>query len=87
MLLSNFYFHECTSYTFRCEDRGLRARFNMNLQRSRQKDIISRRPTTCIPDYNGGSLPKSNRRKCNFHFHECTSYTFAKTEDSGLDLM
>ena len=40
MLLSNFYFHECTSYTFRCEDRGLRARFNMNLQRSRHKKTL-----------------------------------------------
>ena len=41
MLLSNFYFHECTSYTFRCEDRGLRARFNMNLQWSRHKKTLS----------------------------------------------
>ena len=41
MLLSNFHFHECTIYTFRCEDRGLRARFNMNLQWSRQKKTLS----------------------------------------------
>ena len=33
----NFHFHECTSYTFRCEDRGLRARFNENLQWHRHK--------------------------------------------------
>ena len=35
MLLSNFHFHESTTYTFRCEDRGLRARFNVNLQSRR----------------------------------------------------
>ena len=40
MLLSNFHFHERTIYTFRCEDRGLRARFNMNLQRSRHKKTL-----------------------------------------------
>ena len=41
MLLSNFHFHECTIYAFRCEDRGLRARFNMNLQWSRHKKTLS----------------------------------------------
>ena len=41
MLLSNFHFHECTIYTFRCEDRGLRARFPMNLQCSRHKKTLS----------------------------------------------
>ena len=40
MLLSNFHFHERTIYTFRCEDRGLRARFNMNLQWSRHKKTL-----------------------------------------------
>ena len=41
MLLSNFHFHECTIYTFRCEDRGPRARFHMNLQWSRHKKTLS----------------------------------------------
>ena len=40
MLLSNFHFHECTSYTFRCEDRGLRAGFNVNLQWNRHKKTL-----------------------------------------------
>ena len=72
MLLSNFHFNECTGYTFRYEDRGLRARFNVNLQWSRHKKTLylGDQLINCIPDYNGGSLPKSNRRKCNFHFHE-----------------
>ena len=41
MLLSNFHFNECTGYTFRYEDRGLRARFNVNLQWSRHKKTLS----------------------------------------------
>ena len=40
MLLSNFHFNECTGYTFRYEDRGLRARFNVNLQWSRHKKTL-----------------------------------------------
>ena len=40
MLPSNFHFQECTGYTFRCEDRGLRARFNVNLQWSRHKKTL-----------------------------------------------
>ena len=40
MLLSNFHFHECTSYTFRCEDRGLGATFNVNLQWNRHKKTL-----------------------------------------------
>ena len=40
MLLSNFHFHESTSYTFRCEDRGLRTRFNVNLQWNRHKNTL-----------------------------------------------
>ena len=40
MLPSNFHFQECTGYTFRCEDQGLRARFNVNLQWSRHKKTL-----------------------------------------------
>ena len=40
MLLSNFHFHECTSYAFRCEDRGLRrARFNVNFGNRHKKTL------------------------------------------------
>ena len=90
MLLSNFHFHESTSYTFRCEDRGLRTGSNVNLQWDRQQKTL----------YLDGQLIASliimavlvyqkaiEESQCNFHFHECTSYTFVKTEDSELDLM
>ena len=85
----NFHFHECTSYTFSCDDRGLRARFNVNLQWHRHKKTL----------YLGDQLIASlitmavvyqkaiEESQCNFHFHEFTSYTFVKTEDRELDLM
>ena len=87
MLLSNFHFHETTTYTFRCEDRGLRARFTVNLQWNRHKKTYLGDQLIAFLIIMAVVYQNSNRRKCNFHFHECTSYTFVKTEDSELDLM
>ena len=86
MLLGNFHFHECTSYTFRCEDRGLRARFNRNLQWNRHKKTL----------YLGDQLiaflfiMAVVHQKAIEEIVTFICYTFVKTEkteDSELDLM
>ena len=84
----NFHFHECTGYTFSCDDRGLRARFIVNLQWHRHKKTLYLGDQLIAPLIIMAEVhQKSNRRKCTFHFHEFTSYTFVKTEDWELDLM
>ena len=68
-----------------CEDRGLIAGSNVNLQWDRQQKTL----------YFGGQLIASliimavliyqkaiEESQCNFHFHECTSDTFG--DDRGL---
>ena len=80
MLLSNFHFHECTSYTFRCEDRGLRARLNVNLQWHGHKKTL----------YLGDQLIAFLIIMAEVYqkaIEESVTYTFVKTEDSELDLM